>query len=91
MIELITRDGCVFCTRAKSLLQNAGMPYIEKKIGLDIDREEVLKTYPDAKLLPLFILDSEYKGSYDELFPWVNEMLSKDQIPKIEEAVNFSS
>lgn len=91
MIELITREGCVYCTRAKNLLQNAGLSYIETKIGVDLTRDEVLDTYPEAKLLPICVIDGTNIGSYDELFPWVSERLSKDQTPKTEEAVNFSS
>ena len=78
-ITLITRDGCSFCVKAKNLLETSGLDYDEMKIERDIERDEVLKTYPEAKLLPLFLLDSEHKGSYDELYDWVNGLLNKEE------------
>lgn len=91
MIELITREGCVYCTRAKNLLQNAGLSYIETKIGVDLTRDEVLDTYPEAKLLPICVIDGTNIGSYDELFPWVSERLSKKDTHDSAIGMDFSS
>ena len=78
-ITLITRDGCQFCVRGKKVLAEAGFPYIEKRIGPDITRDEVLQQYPGKKMLPFFILDGEYIGSYDELYDWVTDEINKKE------------
>lgn len=75
-ISLITRDGCSFCVKAKTLLQHADLKYTERKIGVDITRDDVLKTYPGVKLLPLVVVDNNYIGSYDELYEFVNTFLN---------------
>jgi glutaredoxin len=83
-IEIITREGCAFCVRGKKVLQEAGFPFTETEIGKDITRDDVLKKYPDAKLLPLFILDGKFMGSYDELYDWVTGELDKKETQTME-------
>ena len=85
-ITLITREGCSFCVKAKGLLNSEGLAYTETQIGPDISREDVLVAYPSAKLLPIFILDLEYQGSYDELVEWIQKNKNETQdskFPKI--------
>lgn len=90
-IKIITRDGCTFCVRAKKVLAEADFPYEEVEIGKDITRDDVLKAYPTAKLLPIFVLDGQYLGSYDELYDWVTGELNKssDQTKISSSASNF--
>lgn len=77
-IVLITREGCSFCVKGKKVLKEADMIYTEIQIGKDTTRDEVLAKYPLAKLLPIFILNDAYMGSYDELYDWVTGELNKN-------------
>lgn len=88
-IELITRSGCAFCVRAKKLLNEENIPYTEQEIGLNISREKVLQDYPEARLLPLFILDGKYAGSYDELKAWVEDKNETNERNKFEQVVGM--
>lgn len=78
-ILLITREGCKFCTRAKTVLREGDFVYTEHEIGEDITRDEVLQKYPAAKLLPIFVLNDTYMGSYDELYDWVTTEVNKKE------------
>ena len=75
-VVLITRDECIFCDEAKAELLSAGITYQEKKIGLDITREEVLNTYPSFKYLPIIIIDENLVLSgFDALKDYMNPKL----------------
>ena len=72
MITIITKDNCPFCIRAKNLLTQKGVPFISKKIGVDIEREEVLEQYPGIRTVPIIIEDGRLIGGYDQLVEEVN-------------------
>lgn len=57
VIEVYTRDGCVKCAETKSILSNKNIEFTEKRIGVDIDRDTVVSKFPDAKSLPILVID----------------------------------
>ena len=71
MITLITRDGCINCVKAKEELDKRKLKYEIKNIPDDISREKVIDIYPEAKGLPVFILDGKYSGSIQELIAYL--------------------
>lgn len=71
MIELITRESCLYCNQAKSLLAEKDMVFKETQIGRDISREEVLQLYPGFKVLPIVVIDNQPIGSWAELLDYV--------------------
>ncbi len=64
-IDIYTKFGCPFCTRAKNLLDQKGAKYHDHDITVSSDnREEMMRRAPDAKTVPqIFIGDTHVAGS----------------------------
>jgi glutaredoxin len=75
-IELYTRDRCSNCTKTKNTLLLHGLNWTEYQIDVDLTREDVLAKFPEAKMLPVVVVDGTYIGSMEDL----NEMISKTGI-----------
>ena len=75
MIELITKDDCSLCQKAKNLLEINHMEFSEKKIGIDVDRDTVLRDNPGIKMLPVVYVNGNYIGGVDELSRYVNGLV----------------
>jgi glutaredoxin len=68
MYTVYSKDNCVFCTRAKQLLDRFDYQYQEIRLGEDITREEFLEKYPDQRTMPLIISEeSGTIGGYQQL------------------------
>jgi glutaredoxin len=63
MIEIYTRDGCPHCTDIKMFLKNKDINYHELKIGVDVERNDVVAKFPDQKTLPIITLNGDVVGS----------------------------
>jgi glutaredoxin len=70
-IEIITREDCTFCHKAKEILRHNNVEFAEKYIGLDIARDEVLETYPECKVLPVVVVDGVCIGGYTDLLDYL--------------------
>lgn len=62
-----TKDACPYCVQAKTLLEQQGIDYEEKKIGVDYTREQLLEAVPTARTVPQIFLDGELVGGFTEL------------------------
>ena len=67
MIEIYTRENCEYCKMAKELLTEHNLSFTEYVIGKDITRDEVVKKFPDKKILPIILEDNIMIGNYPEL------------------------
>ena len=70
-IVIYTKEKCKYCNNAKQLLVDKKLPYQEYAIGLDIDREDVIEKYPEAKTVPIVVIDGEWIGGYMELVDYL--------------------
>ena len=70
MIELYTRASCQSCVVAKRFLTEKNVPFKEYSVGVDVQREDVLKKFPVARMLPIVVIEGEYVGSKEELIEW---------------------
>jgi glutaredoxin 3 len=52
---------------AKALLEQQGIDYEEKKIGVDYTREQLLEAVPTARTVPQIFLDGELVGGFTQL------------------------
>jgi glutaredoxin len=76
-----SKDGCAYCTRAKTLLEINNLPYDELKMGRDIERDaliEAVQFYGHGNTLPMIISEDEHGnkervGGFEELSNWVKE------------------
>lgn len=66
-IEVYTREGCLHCNRTKFALRDGEYPFIEHKIGVDVDRETVVSMFPEQKMLPIIVVNGQVVGSFEAL------------------------
>jgi len=62
-----SRDNCPYCIQAKTLLEQKGIEYEERKIGEGYTREDLLEVAPRARTVPQIFLDGELIGGFTEL------------------------
>lgn len=72
MTKIISKDNCIFCTRAKALLDMKDIDYEELKFGTDIETlEEFQAMTGNAKSFPQIWLTISgadvHIGGYDKL------------------------
>jgi glutaredoxin len=79
MIEVYSKPNCVFCEKAKLLLRDRQIPFIEHKLDVDFTREHLLEMYADAKSFPVIIVDGFYIGGFDQLKVQLNEEIKNTQ------------
>ena len=71
-----SKDNCTYCVQAKTLLEQQGIEFEERKIGSGYTKEDLLESVPHAKTVPQIFLDGELVGGFTEL----NARFSKDYI-----------
>ena len=71
-----TKSNCPYCVQAKTLLEQQGIEFEERKIGSGYTKEDLLESVPHAKTVPQIFLDGELVGGFTEL----NARFSKDYI-----------
>ena len=63
-----TKNDCLFCQKAKELLDLKDISYEERLIGGGVwTREQLLEAVPAAKTVPQIYLYGKYVGGYTEL------------------------
>ena len=58
-IEIYSRDKCPQCEQTKQLLDSRDVQYTEHTVGRDISREAVLAKFPNAKVVPIIVVDGQ--------------------------------
>jgi glutaredoxin len=71
-IEIYTRQGCSKCVVLKEILQNKNVEYTEHEIDKTVSREEVVSKFPNVKMLPIVLVNSELSDS-DTLVTLISE------------------
>lgn len=68
-VVLYTRRDpvCSFCENAKKLLTEKKISYTEYVIPDDIELEAVKEAYPNAKKVPVVVINGQWIGGYAEL------------------------
>jgi glutaredoxin len=74
MIEVYGQDGCVYCEKAVSLLNERQMQYKYYKIGTDITGKEFKEMFPEAKTVPAIAIFGFYIGGYEALENYLEEI-----------------
>ena len=62
-----SKDHCPYCVQAKTLLEQKGIEFEEKKIGEGYSKEDLLEAVPNARTVPQIFLDGELVGGFTEL------------------------
>lgn len=68
-IVVYTKPDCVWCDRAKELLNKNSLSYEEKKYGTDFTKQDLEKLLPSTVKLttPQIFFNDDHIGGYDEL------------------------
>jgi glutaredoxin len=73
MIEIYSKENCIFCDRAKALLRDRQVPFIEHKLNVDFTKEVLMERYSNARTFPVVVVDGFHIGGYDQLLVRLNE------------------
>jgi len=73
-VEIYTWQYCPFCIRAKSLLKNKNINFIELKIDGDDDARAIMTKRANGRsTLPQIFINNEGIGGCDDLYELENE------------------
>lgn len=70
-IQIYTTDYCYYCRVAKSLLDDAKIPYEEINISQTPEMRDVLVQKTGEWTVPQIFVDGKYIGQDDELRAWL--------------------
>ena len=73
MITVYSKDDCVYCDKAITLLKLKAKEHVVHKLGKDFDRDTILEMFPDARTFPIITVDKTFIGGYNELEKLLNE------------------
>ena len=67
-VEIYTKWGCPYCTRAKALLDSKGVAYEEYDVTMGGPKKaEMLSRVPGASTVPQVLIDDKVVGGSDDL------------------------
>jgi glutaredoxin 3 len=67
-VELYTKGYCGYCARAKMLLDQQGIDYVEYDVQFDSARMDEMRSRADGRrTVPQIFIDGEGVGGYTEL------------------------
>ena len=73
-IVVYSKDNCVWCDRAKNLLNSVNLPFDEIDLSDDIKRNEFYKKIGEGvKTVPQIFIDDIRVGGFPELVTWFEE------------------
>jgi glutaredoxin len=67
IIEIYTKENCIYCSKAKEFLAEKGLVYSEYILGKDYTKEFIVENFPSARTYPVIIIDGVNIGGYDSL------------------------
>jgi glutaredoxin len=68
-----SKENCMFCDQAKTLLNQKGIAFEERKIGGNWSKEQLLEAVPTARTVPQIFLNDQYIGGFTELNKYLKE------------------
>lgn len=72
-ITVYTKQNCVYCVKAKSLLKGLGLTYTEKKLEEFSSVDEMIKDIgKKVRAMPQIKIDGELVGGYNQLIEYFN-------------------
>lgn len=72
--EVWSQTNCPACTEAKKLLENNGITYGERMLGINgYTKKDLIDRVPTARSVPQIFVDGEYIGGLLELKKLLND------------------
>lgn len=78
MIQVITKDSCPWCVKAKNLLKTHGYAYQELNIPYSFSKEEfytLAEQNQTSKTVPKIFDGKELIGGYEDLVNWLENQV----------------
>jgi glutaredoxin-like protein len=75
-VALLSRQGCVFCARAKKLLADAGYDYVDIDLPITI-RSKALGAIAKAQTVPQVFIGGRLIGGSEELEAYLKKAAPK--------------
>ncbi|TCD05268.1 glutaredoxin 3 [Erythrobacteraceae bacterium CFH 75059] len=67
-VVIYTKMGCGYCVRAKRLLEQKGVPFVEHDVTFGGERrDEMLSRAPGARTVPQIFIGDRHVGGSDDL------------------------
>ena len=66
-IEMYCMDGCIYCARAKRLLEKKGMQWCERRVDKDPGLWKEITTRTGRNTVPQIFIDGKHVGGYDDM------------------------
>ena len=73
MLDVYTRPTCIWCIRAKELLNSKGIPFKNLDINDDELRKELKVKAPGIKTIPQIFKDEKRIGGYEDLVEYLKD------------------
>jgi glutaredoxin 3 len=67
-IIIYTRASCAYCTHAKHLLDQKGLPYTEIRVDLNPNMLDEMIKLTGHKMIPQILINGEPIGGFDDLY-----------------------
>ena len=73
-ITVYSKNNCVYCNKAKSLIKNLGLEYEEKKLEEFDSPQAMLEDIgKNVRQMPQIKIDGELIGGYNQLVEYFNK------------------
>ena len=73
-ITIYSKNNCVYCNKAKTLVKNLGLEYEEKKLeSFDSPQAMLEDIGKNVRQMPQIKIDGELIGGYNQLVEYFNE------------------
>jgi glutaredoxin len=67
-----SKENCPYCVKAKALLVQKNISFMEVKIGDDMLREDFIAMFPEQRTVPLIFVNGVKIGGHNELVEYFN-------------------
>lgn len=67
MLEIYSKENCIYCAMAKSQFELRNEPYTEYKLNEDFTRDQIKQMFPTQTTFPFIVLDNVLIGGYTDL------------------------
>jgi glutaredoxin len=68
-----SKYNCQHCDQAKSLLEQQGIEFEERRIGDGWTKEQLLESVPTARSVPQIFINDQLVGGFTELQKYLRE------------------
>ena len=67
-VEIYTKGFCPYCTRAKALLRDKGVDFVEYDVTMDaLKRQEMIDRAHGGTTVPQIFIDGQHIGGCDDM------------------------